>query len=166
VGNQITEAETQDLKEKLTEFYQEHFEPLVGGEILNYLHLNTMLTYVAEDVITMYENNIKQHFCKYVGRFINVVHLKNTQIEAIKASDSTTEQKKERIKSLNHELRRMKNDILNVKVPKTSDTQCHTWNERERINIKPQRTLIKQSVYYEITCRPQDYLPMMIYMMK
>jgi hypothetical protein len=90
----------------------------MGGEILNYLHLNIVLDYVAEEVITIHESNIKQHFCKYIWRSINVVHLKNTQIEAIKASDSTTEQKKGRINSLNHELRKMKNDILNVHVPK------------------------------------------------
>jgi hypothetical protein len=104
----------------------------MGGEILNYIH------YMAEEVITMYENDIKQHFCEYVGRFINAEHLKNTQIEAIKASDSTTEQKKERINSLNHDLRKMKNDIPNVNMPKTLDAQYHTWIDRELINIIPQ----------------------------
>jgi hypothetical protein len=52
-------AETQDLKQKLTKFHQEHYEPLMEGEILNYLHLNTVLDYMAEGVIS--EDYISAH---------------------------------------------------------------------------------------------------------
>jgi trehalose-6-phosphate synthase len=34
--------------------------------------MNTVLDYLAIDIITMYENNIKQHFVEYVERFVNV----------------------------------------------------------------------------------------------
>ena len=158
-------AETQELKEKLTEFYQEHYEPLMA-DTMNYHHLNTVLDYMAIDVITMYENNIKQHFCEYVERFVNVVHHKKDQIEAIKASDSTTEQKKEEKNTLCRQLRKVKNDILSLNEPKTSDAQYHAWIDSERVKIMPQRALREESVYYDIQCTPQDYLPLMVYMMK
>jgi hypothetical protein len=128
---------------------------------MNYRHLNTVLDYMAIDVITMYENNIKQHFCLYVERFVNVVLHKNDQIEAIKAGHGTTEQKKEQINSLCRELR-----ILSLNEPKTSAAQYHAWIDTEKINIMPQRALREESVYYDIQCTPQDYLPLMLYMMK
>ena len=158
-------AETQELKAKLTEFYREHYQPLIA-DTMNYRHLNTVLDYMAIDVITMYENNIKQHFCKYVERFVNVVHHKKDQIEAIKASDSTTEQKKEETNTLCRELRKVKHDILSLNEPKTSDAQYHAWIDNERVKIMPQRALREESVYYDIQCTPQDYLPLMLYMMK
>ena len=35
--------------------------------------LNTILDYLCIDIITMYENNIKQHFIEYIERYVNVV---------------------------------------------------------------------------------------------
>jgi hypothetical protein len=158
-------AETQELKEKLTEFHREHYQPPMT-DTMNYHHLNTVLDYMAIDVITMYENNIKQHFCKYVERFVNVVHHKKDQIEAIKASDSTTEQKKEQTNTLCRELKKVKNDVLSLNESKTSAAQYHAWIDSERVKIMPQRALREDSVYYDIQCIPQDYLPLMLYMMK
>ena len=35
--------------------------------------MNTVLDYLAIGILTMYENNIKQHFIEYIERFVNVV---------------------------------------------------------------------------------------------
>ncbi len=56
----------------------------MGGELLSYYHLDTCLDYMAKEVITAYENNIKQHFVEYVERFVNVFWCKNEKIELIK----------------------------------------------------------------------------------
>ena len=64
------------------------------------------------------------------------------------------------------ELQKVKTDILNVNEPKTSDVQYHAWIDTERVNIMPQRELREDSVYYDIKCTPQDYFPLMLYMMK
>ena len=51
VGRKPSEA-TKRIKDTLKAFYEEHYKPSVVGE-LNYRHLNTVLEYLAIDVITM-----------------------------------------------------------------------------------------------------------------
>jgi len=47
--------------------------------------MNTVLDYLAIDVTTMYENNIKLHFFEYVERLATVGHLSlNTSIASKK----------------------------------------------------------------------------------
>ena len=106
-------AETVQLKARLAEFHREHYQPIMQ-DTLNYRHLNTVLDYMSNDIITMYENNIKQRFCAYVERFVNVSLQKKERIEAIKQSDHTTEQKKEMTNILCRELRKVKNDVLRM----------------------------------------------------
>jgi hypothetical protein len=158
-------AETVQLKAHLAEFHSEHYQPIMQ-DTLNYKHLNTVLDYMSTDIETMYENNIKQRFCSYVERFVNVSLQKRERIEAIKESDLTAEQKKEQTNILCRELRKVKNDILCANDPKTSDEQYHVWIDEESVRIMPQRELREDSVYYDIQCNPQDYLPLMVYMMK
>jgi hypothetical protein len=54
-------AETLRAKAVLAEFYEEHYQGQMQ-ETLNYTHMNTVLDYMAIEVKTMYENNIKQRF--------------------------------------------------------------------------------------------------------
>jgi hypothetical protein len=44
--------------------------------------------------------------------------------------------------------------------------QYHDWIDEHNKIIMPQRRLSENSVYYDIKESPQDYLPLMIYMMK
>jgi hypothetical protein len=160
-------ADTEELKATLTAFYLEHYEPLkVPNDTMNYTNLGTVLDYMAIEVITMYENNIKQHFCEYVERFVNVSKNKKQLIDDIKAGNDSAEQKKQRVNELCRQLRKVKNDILSLNEPKTSDAQYHAWIARERLKVMPQRALKEGTVYYDIQCTPQDYLPFMVYMMK
>ena len=122
---------------------------------------------MSTEIITMYENNIKQRYCSYVERFVNVSLRKKEHIQQIKESQHTTaEQKKECINDLCRKLRKVKNDILSRNDPKTSDAQYHHWIDQQSVMIMPQRQLKEDSVYYDIQCKPQDYLPLMVYMMK
>jgi hypothetical protein len=82
--------ETQQAKAVLEEFYTEHYQPIMQ-DTLNYRHLNTVLDYMSTEVITMYENNIKQRFCSYVERFVNVSLQKKERLEAIKESEHTSD---------------------------------------------------------------------------
>ncbi len=159
-------AETVILKATLTEFHNEHYAPIMQDTPMNYRHLNTVIDYMGDEIVTMYENNIKQRFCAYVERFVNVSWHKRERIEAIKASDLSTEQKKEQTNILCRELRKVKNDILCANNPKTSDAQYHTWIDEQSVRIMPQRALRENSVFYDIKVHPQDYLPLMVYMMK
>ncbi|RLN97234.1 hypothetical protein BBJ28_00007147 [Nothophytophthora sp. Chile5] len=124
-------AEMLRVKDELTRFYAEHYEPVML-DALNYRHLYTALDYMAIDVITMYENNIKQHYCQYVERFVNVSLRKRERIEVIKATEVSTGQKKAQTNLLCRELRKVKDDILGVNDPKTSDPQYHKWIDEQR----------------------------------
>jgi hypothetical protein len=63
---------TKGIKDSLKDFYDIHYKN-IQGETLNYRYMNTVLDYLAIDILTMYENNIKQHFIEYIERFVNVV---------------------------------------------------------------------------------------------
>ena len=76
--------ETIELKNKLTSFYNEHYLPTTQNDPIDYAGLNTVLDYLKEDVITMYENNIQLHYVEYVERFVNVVWKKKMMTEKIR----------------------------------------------------------------------------------
>ena len=74
--------EIKALKEQLKTFYTEHYLPTTQHDPLDYTHINTVLDYLTEDILTMYENNIELHYVEYVERYVNVVWKKkflNTQ---------------------------------------------------------------------------------------
>jgi len=159
-------ATTVQLKEQLAAFHRVHYLPIMHGDTLNYQHLNTVLDYMSTEIETMYENNIKQQFCTYVERFVNVSLHKKEQLEAIKRSELSAEEKKEETNLLCRELRKVKNDVLCRNNPKTSNAQYHAWIDAQSVRIMPQRALRENSVSYDIQCNTQEYLPFMVYMMK
>ena len=59
--------EIKELKDNLTAFYKTDFEPLIQKDTLEYTHMNTILDYLTIDILTMYENNIKNHFVEYMS---------------------------------------------------------------------------------------------------
>ena len=107
----------------------------------------------------MYENNIKLHYIEYVERYINVVRKKK---ETIATFDN-----KQLINEFCSQLRKIKNDILAVTTNYTCDTKYHKWIKETKIIITPNKaTYKKNSLYYDLQCNPQDYLPCMIRMMQ
>ncbi|RKO93475.1 hypothetical protein BDK51DRAFT_25608 [Blyttiomyces helicus] len=88
---------------------------------LNYLNLGTVLDYLAIDAITIYENNIKQHYVEYVERLVNSIWGKKQMITLIKKRRNlTSKDLNNKINNLCVQLRKIKNDMLNTKEPKTS----------------------------------------------
>ena len=114
----------------------------------------------------LYENNIKQHFIEYIERFVNVVWRKKAMVKLIKKKFKTPKSRQQAVNKLCNQLRRIKNDLLNGDKPKTSSTIYHSWIDKERKNILPNRKYKKDNVYYDLLCSPQEYLPFMFYMMK
>lgn len=157
--------ETKRIKDTLKAFYKEHYKPCVVGR-LNYRHMSTVLEYLAIDVITMYENNIKQHFVEYVERFINVSWEKKRLVAIIKRHKKTTGRRQAATNALCAQLRKIKTDLLNPDQPKTAHPLYHAWIDQQRLKVLPQRKLRENSIHYDIQCSPQDYLPHMLYMMK
>jgi hypothetical protein len=127
------------------------------------------LDYLKLIVLTVYESNIKSHFVEYVERYVNVMWKKQFLTQKIKSKTTLTKKEKEtKLRKLGSELRKIKNDILNVETTEyKSHFSYHSWINEQKKKIMPVKTKFeKQSIYYDIQCHPQDYFPCMIFMMK
>ena len=155
---------TQEIKDDLKNFYDLYYIHIQGEEF-SYLHMNTILDYLAVDIVTMYENNIKQHFIDYIERYVNVIWRKKLIIKLIKKKYKTKKSRQDKINKLCSVLRCIKNDIINNNGVKKSHLSYHGWIDESIACILPQKQFEKDSVYYDIKCSPQDYLPGMLYMM-
>ena len=158
--------EIKELKDKLTTFYNTDFQPLIQNDILEYTHMNTILDYLTIDILTMYENNIKNHFVEYVERYVNVVWKKKFIVSKIRKMNITKKEKDVKINKLCYQLRKIKNDILNVETTQyKSHISYHTWINQQKKHIIPVKTF-KKNLYYDLMCNPMDYFHCMIKMMK
>lgn len=160
--------EIKQLKEQLKNFYMEHYLPYSQNDPLDYIHINTVLDYLTEDIITMYENNIQLHFVEYVERYVNVVWKKKFLIEKIRKMCKTKMERETRVRSLCNDLRKIKNDILNIENNELkSKPFYHLWIKQQKQHVLPNKIKFnKNSVYYDIKCFPIHYFPSMIFMMK
>ena len=160
--------DTAELKENLTSFYMLHYKPHTQQEQLDYTYMNNILVYLSDDIITMYENNIQLHYVDYVERFVNVVWKKKMLSEKIRRLYKTKGEREARIRSLCGEMRKIKNDLLNVdKSAYTSKPYYHSWITEQKKRILPvKKKFQKDSVYYDLKCKPMEYFPCMITMMK
>jgi hypothetical protein len=158
--------EIQDLKDKLTKFYDKHYKPIQLDD-LQYTHMNTILDYLTMDILTVYETNIKQHYVEYIERYVNILWKKKFLIEKIRKLKKTKNEKDNGVNKLNNQLRIIKNDLLNVENTNyKSKDFYHKWIKEQKKLILPVRKFKKDNIYYDIQCSPMDYLPCMIYMMK
>lgn len=167
-GGRPPSKKVKKLKDELNTFYENEYKPLTQNETLTYKHMNTILDYLTIDILTMYENNIKLHYVEYIERYVNVIWKKKFLIEKIRSLKISTKEKNKRINSLCNQLRKIKNDLLNVE-----NTECkskpfyHNWIKDNKKVLLPNKNKFKKgNLYYDIQCSPQDYLPSMVYMMK
>jgi len=160
--------ETIEMKDILTTFYNHHYLPLTQNDPIDYAGLNTVLDYLKEDVITMYENNIQLHYVEYVERYVNVVWKKKMIVDKIRKLGKTQKEREARVRNLCAELRKIKNDLLNVDgKPYQSNHHYHKWIAEQKQHILPRRNKFeKNSVMYDLKCKTMEYFPCMIFMMK
>jgi hypothetical protein len=160
--------EIQALKDQLKEFYKTYYLPTTQNDPLDYTYMNTILDYLTEDILTMYENNIQLHYVEYVERYVNVVWKRKMITEKIRKIAKTKAERESRIRILNSELRKIKNDLLNVENETyQSKSFYHSWIRETKKQVLPNKTkFLKNSIYYDIKCSPFSYLPCMITMMK
>jgi hypothetical protein len=79
-------------KKVLRDLYDTHYKPHVSEEV-PYTHLNTVIDYMAIEVLTMYENNIKARFVSYIECFVNVSWDKKATLATIDSSDTSSAEK-------------------------------------------------------------------------
>ena len=145
--------ETIDLQERLSTFFKEYYRiTMVENEILNSKGILRIFIYVATDIVTAFENNIKQNYVSYIERFINVLFNKKGHLSTLNKEEKTT---------FLSTLRKHKNTILGSEVECNDEILNHHFSY-----LRPQRELLKKSLPYDLKASPQDYLPCMIYMMR
>ena len=161
-------SEIKILKENLKKFYDIHYKPLCQDECLDYTYMNTILDYLTIDILTMYENNIKQHYVEYVEKYVNVVWHKKMMIEKLKKCKTTKKKRNEAVNQLCSQLRKIKNDLLNIENNTYKSKHIyHQWITENKELIIPQKDNFKKdNLYYDLQCNPQDYYKHMIFMMK
>jgi len=158
--------EIKELKDKLTAFYNSDYKPLIKDTNLDYTHLNTVLDYLTIGIITMYENNIKLHYVEYIERYVNIFWKKKDTIIKIKKENKDEKKQKELVNEFCRQLRKIKTDILEISSEYKSDVKYHNWIKDIKKIITPNKEKYKKdSLYYDLQCNPQDYLPCMIRMM-
>ena len=141
-------------------FYNTHFKKTLSEIDIEHMQLENMtqiLDYLATTVLTSVENNIIQHFSDYINKTVDVLCQKN-EIADIK-------DKKEREKQY-RKLARYKNWIKTrnrAKLPKILKDHYDVMmiNRPFMKNKEGGDTCLK----YDLKCRPQDYLPLMMDMM-
>jgi hypothetical protein len=60
-----------ELLEELNKFYEKEFQPLIKKEKYSLKNLTYLIPYLVKQIITSYENNIKEHYFQHFKRFIN-----------------------------------------------------------------------------------------------
>lgn len=102
-----------DLLDKFKEFYNNEFKYLNVEENLNYDGLATLFEYLVVEIITAFENNIKQRYLEYVKHFINAYFDKrayrNYYMDNLKCKERDA-----RIKILSDKLNNIYYDVLNL----------------------------------------------------
>ncbi|CAL8461643.1 g1174 [Coccomyxa elongata] len=159
---------TKALRETLSEFYRQHFVPLLPADDqpLSYTYLSAVLDYASVQVVTAFENNIKMHFVEYVESYVNSVWEKDYLLQRIRATRKTKRERESSVRKLFATLRLLKTDLLDVghEVFK-SHHAYHDWIRQHRAVVLPGKTVFEKGLLkYDLQCKPQDYWPAMLRM--
>ena len=145
------------LYNEFIDFYDSKYKKLNYETKIDGNNLSGILKYMATDMLTNIENNIKMNFIKYVKRFVNSsFKIKNNELLEKCEKGTKTKLKKE----LNKNLYDIKEDLLNNTLD--SDVANHEWINKHRANIFPAE--FKHSYDFDIQHNPQNYIKPMIYM--
>ena len=122
------------------------------------LCLSYILKESGEEMCTCIKNNVKVNFFNYVRRYVNQ-SFKNEIDEAIK--DLKGDKRFEAKKKLKHDLKLIKDDLLNQ--TETADVKYKQWIEIARDKILPKNI---KSIEVDVHANPIKYLKYMITMNK
>ena len=137
--NRGKKAKDTDLLDELEDFYNKEFQPLIQKEKYNLKNLSFLLPYLAIQINTCLETNIKEHYLQHLLRFINITTKDLTDDKSIKF--------------------KLKNAILNKKeIPE----EFVEWYNQHKSSITP--TEIKKSIYYDVKAYPYKFIPCLFYM--
>lgn len=136
--NRGKHAKDDTLLKELNDFYDKEYQPLIKKEKLDLKCFSYLLPYLAIQINTSYQNNIKEHYGKHLLRFIN---------------KTTTWDKETRNK--------IKKAVINQDETELSKDYLKWYNKHSK-HIIPEN--INKSVAYDVKVNPNKYIKCLIYM--
>ena len=146
---------------RLLDFYNTHYKPLMytDSELIKLQSLKSVKEYMIIDVITDIENNIKMHHFDHLVKYVK------SSLDIYENIKFFRKQKQPELVKLCFKIStNLISDLYSVNIPFKSSTEYHNWIIEEKTKIFPQRSYLKDSIYYDIKANPQDYLQGMFYM--
>jgi len=140
-----------------TKFFDEKYKKLYFTNKISGINLSQILNYMAIDMLTNIENNIKLNFISYVKKFVNS-SFKKINNEILENAQHRT--KVSLRKQLNKDLYEIKEDLFNNTL--LSNEKYHEWINKHRLNIFPLEYV--NSYEFDVKNNPQKYFKYMIYM--
>lgn len=182
-GKAFKDEDGVKLKKEMNEFYQNEYLPL-QREIPSSECLSGVLKHSTDNIIVIFENNIKQNYLKYVERYINVIFGKKEYLAEIslqhKSKKITKVEEKLLIREKCSLLKKVKSDILFPELDKKNNPIFESGEDERVLLLRkmlfPKRyfSLLKdktkseaeKNVIYDMKSNPQEYFYGMIKMMK
>jgi len=137
--NRGAKSKNTDLLTKLELFYNTEYQPLINHQKHSLKNKTYLMPYIATQVFTCLETNIKEHFIQHLLRFINL---------------TTNEISKD--KCVIHTFKR---NLLSLE---DTNELFNDWVIKHKQNIFPNET--EKSVFYDIKVKPFNYLNGLLYM--
>jgi len=150
---------TSFLYRELELFYNVFFKMLINQDKIDREHLSQVINYAAITILANIETNIKEHFFKYVDKFVNSSFKEKEKSKNIldKLDKKNRVQKNRELKK---ELREVKNDLRNNTI--LCKPKYHQWLNKYRKIILPDN--YDTSYEHDVQIYPQKYIPYMITM--
>jgi hypothetical protein len=142
---------------EFNDFFNSTYKLLHYSNKIDGVNLSQILGYMATDILTNIENNIKLHFIKYIKKFVNSSFKKinNDILDNCEKGKKTITRKE-----LNRDLYEIKEDLINNTLH--SKDKYHKWINTHKNNIFPSNYV--NSYEFDIINNPQKYIKHMIYM--
>lgn len=122
-GGMPLKPETVEIRRRLSAYFETYYRPLLyysfGRKEFECSpsseNLCQIFQYMSKEIITAYENNIREHFADHVGQLVNVVWQRRQMLRALEG------QKAAKLAFLS-ELKQVKKDLLIIQRPNTNNT--------------------------------------------
>ncbi len=142
------------IDKDLEKFYNDDFSKV--SEKLLYDDLVYILSLTNEEMITCIETNIKEHFIKYLFRYVNKTIGEPNRKAVRSMTFATKEDMKKTLKEFNKELKDIKDDLISGKFEKSHPKYKPVVEQLIKDFIPP--TFV-ENVAYDLEKDPQKYLP-------
>jgi hypothetical protein len=179
-------ADTQQMRNELNDFYNTFYWLTIpegeGKPVSTNLH--TAIEYASEEIITMYENIVKQRFYCCVEKYIKFLIGYDEAIENIHGNDNLTRQQKIAAKAtLNRRTMRFVQDVFVTEGQLVNGEWLYDYSSLELMppdaraghrllldtakdDVLPNGDFENDNIFYDIKAHPLRYFSKMVFMMR